>query len=544
MSLTSMKIPALLLLLVFSLSGPEAHAFTLRKGVMLGSSLINLFLMTLISWKSVVEDPRPRNDPSGFHPNYNFSPDSHEMILALKLAEGLPITPPSQGIRKLPRSYYEKILQQAGEKTDSLPQDAFARELFFHLQKQEENLRERWGHPWFEGRAHASYRFVSSPTRAIPGGVAGSINPFLTLQEGQFSEEGHNGSVGAGGRGALADWFSYEVEPRALFASREAGTQDHASFYLRRGYLKGNIRNFELEVGKDTVQWGLGHEGTMLFSGNAESFYLFRWGNSLPVDLPWFFRTLGPTRLDAFVTFLDANRDFPHSLINGVKMTFQPHRRWEIGVGQMIQFGGEGSESWSPLNYFGDALTNDQRMNRNLTLESRWRIPRLEIEPYLELYWEDCCRAVYEILNPRDTLNLAGIYFPNLGLGGRVDFAAEWVRTNRITYRHGQYFSGLFYKGHGIGHPIGPDGLAVYGILRYFHSPTVLFRMVSAFEQRGRQDGLVPEDRYRIVFNLQHGIARHLRLQWASGYEQVVRFNFQPGVNQHNVMSGVAVEIF
>ncbi len=171
----------------------------------------------------------------------------------------------------------------------------------------------------------------------------------------------------------------------------------------------------------------------------------------------------------------------------------------------------------------------------------RWRIPVIEIEPYAELFWEDCCPD--NPFNPRDMLNLVGIYVPKLTPDGRADLAIEWVRTNQITYRNAPYTDGFYYKGHAIGHPIGPDGMGIYGIFRYFHSPRLWGKVVTAWERRERLANPNPEDRFRIQFDVRHEINRSIRLRYEAGYEHVRDFNFAPGANRNNFLVGFSLEI-
>ena len=97
---------------------------------------------------------------------------------------------------------------------------------------------------------------------------------------------------------------------------------------------------------------------------------------------------------------------------------------------------------------------------------------------------EDCVDLTF--LNPREVVNLYGLYFPRIDPAGRADFAVEWVRTNHISYRHSPFTSGYVYNGRSLGHPLGPDGNGIYGILRYFATPNLLAKLTLAYEVRGR----------------------------------------------------------
>lgn len=524
-------------LMALTLSPANLYAIKLRYPIMLAGSLVNLFFFGMVGWQSV--DSENFSQPT--QANYDFNKADAELILLRKLLDSDSRLSIPYGINTLSRVHYDQILRDLA-RNDNVSLSLFSQAILEYLQLKNKVEQGQWGHPMIEPRLDLAYYYLISPNRAVPG-VTGSINPFLAMREGIFTEDRNLSFVGAQFRGKLTRWFSYEVAPYALLASNDSGIQKNAEFYLKRGYGKFTARNLEFTLGKNSVEWGMGHYASLLFSGNAEAFYLFRIRNSQAVILPWFFRHLGPTQADLFFGVMDDNRTRPHSILAGTKLNFRPHPRFEFGIGQAVQFGGEGSNAWNPIYFLSDfSENNNAKVDRNFIVDLRYRIPGIEIEPYVELYWEDCCDEI--VLNPRDVLNLVGIYIPNIGLTGKADFAIEWARTNQITYRHGGGFaSGLYYKNHALGHPIGPDGTGVYGILRYFHTPRTIGKLVTAYEQRGRLESNAPEDRYRIQLELSHHFKKHFHLNVEAGYERVLRFNLQPGVHRHNFLTGFRLQI-
>jgi hypothetical protein len=329
----------------------------------------------------------------------------------------------------------------------------------------------------------AGYAYARSPAVKMLE-LPAYENPLLERNEGEFIDGGNMGTLGVRLSGGLTDYFSFDATPILRLASRDTPLSDHASLYLKEAVGTVRLGSLAIEGGKGSVIWGSGRYSHLLFSGDNEAFLLGRLRAIEPVILPSFLKYLGPARFDAFFGVLDKNREFPHARLIGADFTFQPHPRFEFGVGQTVLFGGSGSPTGNPLVYFSEQVVDGPNpANRNLLLSGRWRIPALEIEAYGEVMIEDCCRAF--ALNPRDSMYLAGIYFPQVDPGGKADLAVEWARTNEIAYRHSTFSSGYTYKGRMLGHPLGPDAVGIYAIFRYFVSEGILGKAVFSFEERG-----------------------------------------------------------
>jgi len=472
----------------------------------------------LTSYKAGTEEKPAGNE-------YYIDPTNPEYIWIQRLADLNPQISWIRGIKKV----------SAGAVLAALQGYEFSGESKVYaelLQKQLELSREP------KVSLTSKYLYTNSYARGIPWVTNARLNPLLAEREGDFSDRGHHGSLSAGVKGSPYSWVSFNFEPTLLLSSESLGTEKKIDAYVKRAYLKFNAQKLEIELGADTVRWGQGESGSMLLSGNTRPYYLFRVANSHPVLLPGFLKHLGPTRTDFFLTFLDSNRTFPYSILQGIKTSFKPHKRFEFGLGQVIQFGGEGRGSWSPLNYFSDELTGsgNGKVNRGFITELRWRIPKLELETYVEGYWEDCCDPV--LINKRDILQLAGVAIPRFAGSEKSDLSLEWARTNAIAYA-GSYPSGLYYRGQSIGHSIGTNGNGVYLTHRYFVSPKQWTKLSTAYERR--TDGnLVHEKRYRL--QMEYHQEWFDRLNWAlqAGYERVNQFNFLPG-DRNNYLLGLTL---
>ncbi len=337
---------------------------------------------------------------------------------------------------------------------------------------------------WLDLEARLGYSMTNSrPVQLLQ--IDAVSNPLLSGNEGMFSYRGHHGFLGMRVQGEWNNHLSFSALPTLRLTSNDVLLNDSASFYLPEALLTFRFNKFAMEAGRGAIRWGNGRFGHLLFSGDHYPLYLARLRSNEPVSLPGFLRFLGPMRFEAFFSQLDKNREFPHAKLIGMLFVFAPHPRLEFSLGQTVLYGGDGAPTNNPLVYFSEKVADASNpANRNFLISARYRIPGLEIEPYAEMLVEDCCDINF--FNPRDVVNLYGIYFPRIDPSGKADFAFEWVRTNHITYRHNPYSSGYVYNGRNLGHPLGPDANGIYGILRYFHTPSLMAKMVVAYEIRGR----------------------------------------------------------
>ncbi len=402
-----------------------------------------------------------------------------------------------------------------------------------------------------------SLKFLSSYLYSRPPAVKllqlpAYENPLLANNEGAFIDGGNMGTMGMRLSGRITDYFSFDATPLLRLSSKDTAITDHVSLYLKEAVGTIRIRHLAIEGGKANVLWGSGRYGHLLFSGDNPPLTLVRLRSIEPVIPPSFLKYLGPTQFDAFFAVLEKDRNFPHTRLMGMFFSFLPHPRVEFGFGQTVLFGGEGAPTNNPLVYFSDKITNAPDVaDRNFLLSGRYRIPAIETELYGEIMIEDCCAAFP--FNARDAMYLMGLFFPRIDPEGKADFAVEWARTNEIAYRHGTFTSGYTYKGRMLGHPLGPDAVGAYAILRYFPSKDVFGKATFAFEQRGKggesqNSGDIrtveptfqkAETRYRAEFELSFTPSAKWTLGPRLGVEKVDNFAYQEHQNRWMFLAGI-----
>src|SRR5260370_15293846 len=97
-----------------------------------------------------------------------------------------------------------------------------------------------------------------------------------------------------------------------------------------------------MTFGKQSLWWGLGEGGALLFSNNAEPIYLFRTSRISPLTLPGLFQWLGLVKFDFFFGQLAGNEFPPRPLIHGEKISFKPTENLELGFSRTVEMGGVG----------------------------------------------------------------------------------------------------------------------------------------------------------------------------------------------------------
>ena len=113
-------------------------------------------------------------------------------------------------------------------------------------------------------------------------------------------------------------------------------------FRLLDTYVTANLAGWDLSFGKQSLWWGPGEGGALLFSDNAEPIYMFRASRTTPFVLPLILRYLGPMKLDFFLGKLSGNEFPPRPLIHGEKISFKPTPNIEFGFSRTAELGGVG----------------------------------------------------------------------------------------------------------------------------------------------------------------------------------------------------------
>ncbi len=285
-----------------------------------------------------------------------------------------------------------------------------------------------------------------------------SQTPELENRRGDLFQKGSNFRAGFASRGTLFDTFAFYLHPEYAGAP-----EDGSEVRLVEGYGKVGIGPFELEAGRDSLWWGPGRHGSILMSNNARPFDMLKITNPEPILLPWIFRAVGPVRVEWFLAQLEADRDFPHALLSGVRVNIKPHPGVEMGASRVVIFGGHGQPGLDFFDYFKPfgAFSEEAANNQLAGFDGSILIPlpqnRLlrSVKLYADFAGEDEAGFV-----PTKWGEVLGVQFNDLFKTGRTDLRIEYADDivpgyPNVFYTHSLYSSGYTYEGRVIGHHMG-----------------------------------------------------------------------------------------
>jgi hypothetical protein len=258
-------------------------------------------------------------------------------------------------------------------------------------------------------------------------------------------------------------------------------------FRLLDTYVSANVGNWNLAFGKQSLWWGPGHGGALLFSDNAEPIYMFRASRIAPFRLPWLFRWLGPMKWDLFYGKLSGNQYPPRPMIHGEKISFKPTANLELGFSRTVELGGVGrpltfGRIWN--SYFSVTSPNHETAandpgKRTGGFEFSYRVPF--VRNWLTLYADSLSDDdPSPIAAPRRAGISPGIYLARVPGVPKLDLRVEGVYTDLPTSRSNGgkfiYWDGFYHdlytnKNNIIGSWIGRQGQGIEAQSTYWFSP-------------------------------------------------------------------------
>lgn len=263
-------------------------------------------------------------------------------------------------------------------------------------------------------------------------------------------------------------------------------------FRLLDTYVSANLAGWDVSIGKQSLWWGRGVGGALLFSDNAEPIYMFRLRPMEAIELPSILHWLGPMEGDLFLGKLSGNEYPARPLIHGLKLTAKPFRYFEGSLLATTEFGGVGRALTfdSLLNSFFSIHSSDSylpsRSPGKRTIGSDFTVTFPHLHDRLQMYAngllpEDNPTNFDMSRNPiyiwQRLAIRSGIYVPRLPAFSKLDFRVEAVYTDPPTGRsqYGQYvYYNNFYrnlytnKGNLIGDWVGRQGMGFQGWSTYW----------------------------------------------------------------------------
>jgi Capsule assembly protein Wzi len=309
----------------------------------------------------------------------------------------------------------------------------------------------------------------------------------------------------------LVHHFAAYLEPEVSIRSHPL-LDDTFEAGLHKGYLKASYINLELAFGRDTLWWGPASQGDLVISNNAPPFDLVKFTTPQPFRLPGPYHALGEWQIAYFVARLEAQREFPHALLSGLRLTFQPATLVKVGFTNAFQAFGSGGVGLSALEYLEKLFvptldTTGRTVNGLVAYDVVLSVPFVRELPFLEglkLYWQ---RGQDNVKNIQGVLGGGNILGAVLE-GGRWDVRFEFVETRdarSVWYTHPTYRSGFALKQFVIGHPIGGAAQGFFGRATYYLTPTAWIAADGRHEQYGfeTQSALTTQQRFGLEASYQ-----------------------------------------
>ncbi len=292
--------------------------------------------------------------------------------------------------------------------------------------------------------------------------AAGSEKP-MTLR--RFGDTPREEGEMSGGLQYTGKRFAYRLQ-----ATAAADPSDDKDFRADGSYVAAVLGNWMLHAGYVDRWWGPGWEGSLILGTNARplpSITIER-NFSDPIDHPWF-EWIGQWRVVATMGQFEGDReDAPDAQFLGMRVTWKPHPRLEVGLSRSAQWCGEGrpcdaSTFWDLLiGNDNDQPLDEQPGNQMAGYDARWSLPWAPIALYAQAIGEDEASAM-----PSKFLGLAGMEVWG-GIGDRswrahVEYADTTCSFNEsepqfgCAYRNVIYTDGYQYRDRVLGHAIDGD---------------------------------------------------------------------------------------
>jgi hypothetical protein len=268
-----------------------------------------------------------------------------------------------------------------------------------------------------------------------------------------------------------ADWVGKRFAWK-LSAGLAASPDDGQEFRPDGSYVAMSLGNWNISAGYLDRWWGPGWEGSLILSSNARPVPSIGIDRNETQSFTWpVLRWLGPWRFSTFMGQLEDDRDYPETLLFGMRFESRPLASLQIAASRSAQWCGEGRPC--DLSTFGDLLTgndNDQSLaeqpgNQLAGFDVRWSWPggRVPLAVYAQAIGEDEAGFM-----PAKYLGLFGA--ETWGEWGSRSWRAhvEYADTAcdfptsppefGCAYTNTIYTSGYRYRGRALGHIIDADG--------------------------------------------------------------------------------------
>jgi hypothetical protein len=311
----------------------------------------------------------------------------------------------------------------------------------------------------------------------------GTAGRFTLYVRGEYQHSPFAPAYSLAAREVIAEKDSNPLQPATPFSTVN-------QFTLLDTYVGANVDGWNFTFGKQSLWWGPGEGGALMFSDNAEPIYMFRGSRISPLDVPLVSRLLGPMKIDFFIGKLSGNEFPPRPAMHGEKVSFKPTRNLEFGFSRTDEFGGVGRpltagaiwNSYVSVTSSTNYAASKNPGKRSSGVDFSYKVPF--VRNWLSVYADSfAADDVTPLANPPRAAWISGIYMPRLPGIPKLDLRVEagYTDTPGTDPAHsinGQFdYYDFFYhdlytnKGNILGSWMGREGKGVQAWTAYRFNP-------------------------------------------------------------------------
>ena len=361
-------------------------------------------------------------------------------------------------------------------------------------------------------------------------GTKASWQPLNTNNSGYRLADGGNWSLAARLEAELAPALVASVTPRV------ATNRDSTDVSLTAGYVKTQLNNVEIQVGKEDAWWGQGVRGSRSLTNNAAPVTSLKLSN---IDaMNWGF--LGPTYVTMRYSVLENDRsDVKYPSLVGLRCDFIPSNNFTFGLSRLDIVGGAGRmltrSDLKNLIFGTNSDAAGDKWNTQAGGDFRWRLGN-GVEVYGEVYGED--QSGYM---PSQLSELAGVYIPKLNASGDWEARLEFAHTLPCWYTHSVYTNGWVYKDNILGDYMGSDADRYYGQLAHYLPGGAQFSLnLEHLIQNATGSGVQQKvDSFWLA--AEQRLAPDVLLRAEVGVARVLNTNYHAGLTSHTGLASLTI---
>ena len=245
------------------------------------------------------------------------------------------------------------------------------------------------------------------------------------------------------------------------------------------GYAVFRLPWFDLEIGRDLVEWGPGFRGNLILSRNSNFYDLFK-------------ATFRYERLkyEHFHGFLNAERT---KYLAGHRIEVRPLDSFRFSINETVVYGGRSVEFLYANPFFPFIIAERHLGNKDnnlVSIDFTWFLRQRQLKFYGEFLFDDFNprkNLFHDFVNKWGVL-LGGYWVDPFGLSN-TDFRLEYVRIQPFVYWH-SLDEINFYTNYNnfMGHWLGPDSDDFYVELKKRFHKNLRFGLSFERRRRGQND--------------------------------------------------------